>query len=216
MTLQDRAVCAVARPIRRTVTLLAALAALGLVVLALRYGGTEVTGGFDERSDAWIQAQLAPHRAMLGQVVRLASPGTVVVMSGLVGLASLALGRSRIALVAIAGPVVTGLVTTALKPAIGRTLGGELALPSGHTGGATALAVVAALLAVSLARSKVTAVGLIASAGVLAVGAVMGSALVAIRVHYTTDTLAGFCTAMSVVLGIALVVDRLADRLRSG
>lgn len=39
-------------------------------------------------------------------------------------------------------------------------------------------------------------------------------AVVAEQTHYTTDAVAGWCIATAVVLGVALTIDRIAERSR--
>ena len=74
-------------------------------------------------------------------------------------------------MLAVVGPGLTGVCTTLLKPALGRTIEGGFAFPSGHTGGATSLGLVAALLVISLLRP-----GRGGALAILAAGAVWSSA----------------------------------------
>jgi undecaprenyl-diphosphatase len=113
------------------------------------------------------------------------------------------------------GPGLTGVATTTLKPIIGRTIDGAFAFPSGHTGGATALGVVAALLVVTVLGTATGASAFLVAAGALVSGGPMALALVAYRAHYPTDTVGGFCVAVAVVLTSALVIERWPRRRRS-
>jgi membrane-associated phospholipid phosphatase len=112
---------------------------------------------------------------------------------------------------AIVGPGLTGVATTTLKPIIGRTIDGDFAYPSGHTGGATALGVVAALLLIAVLRTTTRTSALLIAAGALVSGGTMALALVADRAHYATDTLGGFCVAVAVVLTSALAIERITS-----
>ena len=109
----------------------------------VRYAGTSTAGGVDARVDAVVdplgcRAPLArPHAAALG------SPPSVVVLAFALSAMCLLLGRRRLAVLAVVGPGLTGVCTTLLKPALGRTIEGGFAFPSGHTGGATSLGLVA-------------------------------------------------------------------------
>jgi membrane-associated phospholipid phosphatase len=166
---------AVPADVRRPVAALVGVAALAFAVLALRYAGTSEAGRVDRRVDAVVDPVAGDHWRVLQQLVRLGSPTSVVLIAlGLAGVC-LALGRRRLALLAIAGPGITGVCTTLLKPALGRTISGGFAFPSGHTGGATALGLVVGLLLASLlARGR---------SGTLAIVAVLGTALLLDRVR---------------------------------
>ncbi|MDT7576524.1 MAG: hypothetical protein QOH17_2857, partial [Pseudonocardiales bacterium] len=50
----------------------------------------------------------------------------------------------------------------------------------------------------------------ILAAGAVVVGGGVGAAMIASNAHYPTDTIGGFCTAIVVVCGGALLLDRLA------
>ncbi|HZG90710.1 MAG TPA: phosphatase PAP2 family protein [Pseudonocardia sp.] len=118
-------------------------------------------------------------------------------------------------MLAIVGPGLTGLATTTLKPLIGRTFNGEFAFPSGHTGGATALGLVAALLVIRAVRAEHAAGATLVAVGTVVSGGTMALALIGGQEHYPTDTVGGFFVAVAVVLLSALTIDWSAGRLRS-
>jgi membrane-associated phospholipid phosphatase len=161
-----------------------------------------------------IQDVLANHSQELWLIVRLGGPVPIFAMAVLLASVSLATGRPRLAVLAFAGPCVTGVVTTVLQPLVGRTLEGDFALPSGHTGVATAISAVAALVVIGSVRTRLVTVAAVAIAVVFAVGTVMGIALIANGQHYPTDVVAGFCTALAIVLGLALGLDSIGPRAR--
>jgi undecaprenyl-diphosphatase len=202
------------RPLRGSARAAAAVTVLVAGLLAWRYAGESDARWLDERLQALVGAARPAGRASAA-VVLLGSEVAVVVLAVLIGGVALALGRRRVALLAIVGPGLTGLATTALKPVIGRTFGGEFAFPSGHTGGITALGVVTALLVIQVLRTATGASAAVLAAGALLPGGAMAVALTAGREHYPTDTIGGFCVAVAVVLGSALVIDRAAERWRS-
>lgn len=180
-------------------------------VLAVRYSGGSTARWLDYRG-AWLADDLVPRGA--GDLVALGSPAAVVPLAVLVALACVWLGERRLAVVAIAGPGLTGLVTTFGKPVVGRTFDGEFAYPSGHTGGATALSLVAALLLVRLLAPPPgpARAGLLVAAGALLGGGTVGAVVVVLDWHYATDAVGGFVVAVAAVLGCALQVDAVADR----
>ena len=134
--------------------LLVACAATTFAVLAARYAGTSEAGGVDTRVDAVVDPLGTAHRWLVRHVMALGSPSSVVVLAFAASAVCLVLGRRRLAVLAVVGPGVTGVCTTLLKPALGRTIGGGFAFPSGHTGGATSLGLVAALLAISVLTAR--------------------------------------------------------------
>lgn len=199
-------------PLRRPAAVAVAAAALVLTVLAVRYAGNATAGRLDVRAESVVDA-VAPHRFWALEVLTsLGNPLPVGVLAVLLSVVALVLKRRRLALLAIAGPVLTGLATSALKPLVGRLIQGGLAYPSGHTGAATALGLVAALLLVSVVRPGRTAGIAILMGGACLAGGVMAVTLIVRGWHYPTDTVGGFCTAVVVVLGSALLIERVAGR----
>ena len=96
----------------------------------------------------------------------------------------------------------------------GRTIEGDWAYPSGHTAGATSLALLAAFVLVAVLRpSPPATAALIAWIGALA-GTSMTVLLVAAEWHYATDAVGGFLVAVASVLGTALLIDALPGRRR--
>ena len=201
------------RPLRGSAGAAAAVAVLVAGVLAWRYAGESDARWLDSRLQA-VVGSAGPGRSPLDAVIVLGGEVAVVVLAVLIAGLALALGRRRIAVLAIVGPGLTGLATTALKPVIGRTFGDEYAFPSGHTGGATALGVVTALLMIQVLRTATGASAAVLAVGALLPGGTMAVALTAGREHHPTDTIGGFCVAVAVVLASALVIDRAADRWR--
>ena len=90
---------------------------------------------------------------------------------------------------------------------IGRTKLGDLAFPSGHMGAATAVALVTGLLLVSLLRVGHAAACAVVAGLTLVVAGSTSLAMTLANYHYLTDTIGGFCTAVSVVLGLALLLE---------
>jgi membrane-associated phospholipid phosphatase len=194
---------------RRPVAVAAGTAFAVFAVLAVRYAGTSAAGRVDERVDTVVDPLGEAHQWLVRHTTLLGSPPMVVLVAFLLAGACLALGRRRLALLAVAGPGITGVATTTLKPLIGRTIGESFAFPSGHTGGATSLGLVAALLVITLVRPGWKGSLLVIASGAVLAGGSVGLAMVASNAHYPTDTLGGFCTAVVVVLGLALALDRM-------
>ncbi|MFG3053277.1 phosphatase PAP2 family protein [Kitasatospora sp. NPDC048239] len=200
--------------------LIAALAALTVLVLGILYAGRSEPGPVDARILALVDGVGPPWRYVALAMDSLGEPmgATVLVAAAVTG--CLLLRGPRAAVFLVAGVGITVGATTLLKHLVGRTIhGGFLSYPSGHTAFATALALVAAMLATrrrgrdgpGLARTVGT-VPVLAAA--LVAGAAMGWAEVALGAHYPTDTLGGWCTALAVIPATAWLVDRTADAVR--
>jgi membrane-associated phospholipid phosphatase len=195
-----------------------------LIVLAAVSGsiavglGISVAGGrFPTGPDRWVQAVVSgwwPSPGGIAYAVDfVGDPGVVGVLAVVLALLCLIAGRRRTAVVALAAPVMSGVLTTAAKPLVHRTIHGDnLSYPSGHVAAAATLAAVVGLLLVDLLRAGRTS----GTAGYLAVtvgaGTVMAVDQIAIDAHYPTDTLGGLCVAITVVPLLALGADRCADR----
>jgi membrane-associated phospholipid phosphatase len=199
-------------PLRRPVAVLVAVAAVTFVGLAVRYAGTSTASGIDARVDSVVDPVGSANQWLIRHTAALGSPPSVAVLALVLSATCLLLGRRRLAVLAVVGPGLTGLCTTLLKPALGRTFDGWYAFPSGHTGGATSLGLVVALLLISLLRPGRRGALAILATGAVVVGGGVGAAMVASNLHYPTDTLGGFCTAVVVVCSCALMLDRLPAR----
>jgi membrane-associated phospholipid phosphatase len=186
-------------------------AAITLVVLAFLYAGQSVGASLDIGVRAELRALSSPWHQIALVVDWTGEPvGAALVLATLV-IVFLRKGNRRAALLAVAGPAAAVAVTTGMKPLVGRTINdGFLSFPSGHTASATAFALVATLAAGRL--------WLTATAAVLAAAA-MAWAQVLLNAHYPTDTIGGFCAALAVVPAVAVVIDKVIDRVaarRSG
>ncbi|MGH3822431.1 MAG: phosphatase PAP2 family protein [Pseudonocardiaceae bacterium] len=194
---------------------MAVIAAALTAVLAARFAGNVAASPLDRWAQTAVQ-NLLPQGGPTALLINLVGePMVAAVLVGLLAVTCLALRRRRLAVVAVAGPCLTGIATTVLKPVIGRTIhGGYLAFPSGHTAAATGLALIVVLLAVDLLRAGRLLGVLFILTGAGAAGATMAWAQVALTMHYPTDTIGGFCTAMAVLPATALLVDRFAAQRR--
>jgi undecaprenyl-diphosphatase len=94
-----------------------------------------------------------------------------------------------------------------------RTIHDSLSFPSTHTAHSAAFAMVVGLLAAALLNLKARAAAALVLGAAAASALMMGWALVAGNVHYATDTLAGFCVAVTVIPAAAWCTDLLGDRV---
>jgi membrane-associated phospholipid phosphatase len=194
--------------LRRQASAAVLVCAFILAALGVRYAGNSAPRWLDDWALTVVPTVL-PVRASLGRsVIALADPIPLAVLTIALCVACLVAGRRSLALLAAVGPLMTVLATIALKPLVDRTKDGDLAYPSGHASVATALALVAGLLLVSVVRLPPLAAAAAMVVVALPVSVGMGVAMVAANYHYATDVVGGFCAAVSVVLGLALLMDR--------
>jgi undecaprenyl-diphosphatase len=195
----------------------AVLAATVVAVLAVQYAGDHSAGRVDGHLDRAVDALPAVADGFMRAATVLGSPVVVTVAAGVLAVFCLLARRPAAAVLAVVGPGLTGLITTLGKPVVDRTIGhhDNLAFPSGHTGGATSLSLVCALLlAGALGLRARGAAVLAATSGVLA-GGLVGTGMVVRGAHYPTDVVGGFCAAVVAVLGVALLLDAAASRRRA-
>ncbi|MGA3153759.1 MAG: phosphatase PAP2 family protein [Streptosporangiaceae bacterium] len=202
---------AAARP--AAAALLAACVAVAILLGALFWHQAHA-GWLDRAVDTRLEASLGGHRVILNLLVGLGDPLPVTVIVVVLLLACAAARRWRGALLlAVAVPSAAALTELALKPLVGRLLGGGLSFPSGHATGMFALAAAIGVLLLGPPRPRRPAVlrvvlGLCAYA---AAGAV-AVALVSLHLHYFTDTVAGAAVGTAVVLATAFLLDWLCAR----
>jgi undecaprenyl-diphosphatase len=192
--------------------LVAVVVVCSLVMLAMgfRYAGESDERWLDDAAgDAardWFPSIRQPFYFVIGLVDPLPFALLIVVLAGL----CLALRRPRLGLLAVVGPVLTGVAVTVLKPMFGRTEdGGEPVYPSGHMAAATALALIAGLLIVSVVGLRPWLEATVVAATTTLVGAGMAFAMTVTGYHYLTDAIGGFCLGVAVVLACASAVGRL-------
>lgn len=192
----------------------AALAALVVVVLGVRYADGSRPGLVDARIGAAVYGVGPPWRHVALTLDFLGEPGGSVMLVLAVVTGCLLLRKPRAAVLAVVGAVMAVGTTTLLKHLVGRTIHGDgnLSYPSGHTAFFTTLALVVALLATGRPGLDRTAGTSLVLAAALVAGAAMGWAEVALGAHYPTDVLGGWCTALAVTPATAWLVDRMADR----
>ncbi|MFI2432615.1 phosphatase PAP2 family protein [Streptomyces sp. NPDC018693] len=201
------------RPLRGWLGLIAALAALVVVGLGVRFAGGSEPAAVDARISAAVGGVGAPWRNTALATDFLGEPLGAATLVGAAVTGCLLLRRPRAAVFVVVGAAVAVGTTTLLKPLMGRTIHGDgnLSYPSGHTAFLTAFALVVALLATGrLGLGRTAGTVLVTGAGLVA-GAAMGWAQVALGAHYPTDVIGGWCTALAVVPATAWVVDRMAE-----
>lgn len=190
----------------RAVSMLVALTAVVVVLGALTFHQSRA-GSLDRAVDAAVMARYGSHVAA---AVWLAAPGAgfpAALCTAVIALACLAAGRTNGAVLTVGAVCLSvGAVEWVLKPLVGRTYDGFLAFPSGHTTAVFALAAsVGVLVRPSRTHGGWWSWTAVAAAVVLA--CVVASAVIALRWHYFTDTVAGAAVGIGTATGLALVLD---------
>jgi membrane-associated phospholipid phosphatase len=200
---------------RRAAAVVIAVCVAVVAALAIRYAGHTQAGPFDASVDRWFQSQLGLTSPVLTALTWLGDP---VPVTSIVILIALGCARARwwrgVALAVLAVPAASGLTEGILKPLIGRTIDGQLSLPSGHTTAVFSMATLGAVLLANgpgQASSRRTRRLLTLAAYGLATAVAV--AMVAQGFHYFTDTIAGVGVGVGTVLLAAFLIDAVAGRL---
>lgn len=179
-------------------------------------GGILVTGqthadSFDNAVDSPIIARFGGHTGLL---LLLAAPGTrlpAFAATAVVALGCLLARRLNGAvLAALSVPLATSLDDYVLKPLVNRRYLGGLVYPSGHTAAVVTLAATLTVLLLPVVGSGSGSLRWLALLVIVlawADSAVVAVAVMALRWHYFTDTVAGAALAIGVVSGLTLVLD---------
>jgi membrane-associated phospholipid phosphatase len=192
---------------------LAACCAVLVAVLGVLFAHQARADGFDRAIDSRVISWLGGHHGLL---LWLAAPGSLIpaaVLCAAIVAACLLAGRLNGALLAAAAvPVAVGLDEALLKPLVDRTYLGSLVYPSGHTTAVFTLAATLTVLLVPPRPVKATAVKgaaprALIPAAACALGLVVATALIGLRWHYFTDTVAGAAVAIGTVCALALLLD---------
>lgn len=202
----------VPKRLRGFVALLAVVSAVVVAVLGVVHHASSRPDGPDQAVTVALRSVWQPGPLAYG-VDGLVALVPILLTVGVLAAASLVTGQRRLAVVALLAPFCVAAATTVVKPLVDRTINGaNLSFPSGHAGYASSIGVVLGLLLVGFVRP--TRVGWGAALLLvppLVTGSVMAVDQVVIDAHYPSDTLGGFCTALAVVLTLALALDRVLD-----
>jgi membrane-associated phospholipid phosphatase len=199
---------------RRPAAVIAACSLAVTVVLGVLTAHSSRPDALDGTVDSWVQRTFGVHHGTMLLLEDVGKPAEVVVLTLVIVLACLATRRvNGAALTAVSVAVSVVLTEFVLKPVVGRTLGGYLVYPSGHTGFAFTLATVIVVLMLNPPRRQLrrTVKGVVA-AGVALIGSAVAVAMIGLHAHYFTDTVGGAALAIGVVLTTTFLLD--TERLR--
>ena len=201
---------------RRPAALIAAGCLVVTLVLGVLTAHSSRPGQLDATVGSWIQRTFGVHHGIMLLLEDVGKPAEVAVLTLVVALVCLAARRVNGAVLAAVSVVVFALLTEyVVKPAVGRTLGGNLVYPSGHTGAAVTLATVIVVLLLNPSRREFRrSVKVAVVAGVALVGSAVAVAMIALHAHYFTDTIGGAALAIGVVLTTTFLLDTESVRRR--
>jgi membrane-associated phospholipid phosphatase len=193
---------------------LLACCAILVAVLGVLFAHRDRADWFDHAVDSPIITWFGGHP---GLAVRLAAPGSpipAVALSAAIAVTCLLTGQLNGAvLAALALPAAVGLNEGLLKPLVHRTYLGNVVYPSGHTSAVFALAAtVGVLVVISPRPAKKGALSAAIAAAACVLGGVVAIAVIGLRWHYFTDTVAGAAVGVGTVCGLALILDLPAVR----
>ena len=185
--------------------------AVVVAVLGVLFAGQSRPDRFDAAVDGWFRSVIGTHPAPLNVLISFGDAPLVTVLTAALVIAAMVARRWRGAvLAAVAVPAAVALTELALKPLIGRTMGGGLSYPSGHTANVFAMATVAAILFAAPARPRIPAFARrLLLLGAFLFAAAVAVAVVGLRFHYFTDTIGGAAVGTGTVILTALVLTAL-------
>jgi undecaprenyl-diphosphatase len=189
---------------------LLACCAILVAVLGVLFAHQASADRLDDAVDSQVIAWLGGHRSLL---LWLAAPGSLIptgVLCVAIIAACLLAGRLNGAVLAAAAvPAAVGLVEVVLKPLVDRTYLGNAVYPSGHTTAVVTLAATVTVLLLNPPRpARAAALLVLIPVAACALGLVVAVAVIGLRWHYFTDTVAGAAVAIGTVCGLALLLDR--------
>jgi len=188
---------------------LLACCAIFVAVLGVLFAHQVKADWFDHAVDSPIITWFGGHPSLAG---RLAAPGSPIpagVLSAAIVVTCLLTGRLNGAMLAAAAvPAAVGLNDGLLKPVVHRTYLGNVVCPSGHTTAMFALAATVTVLLLILPQpGKAGALRVLIPAAACVLGGVVAIAVIGLRWHYFTDTVAGAAVGIGTVCGLALILD---------
>ncbi|MCG8919335.1 phosphatidic acid phosphatase [Actinokineospora sp. PR83] len=212
------------RPLRGPAAAVAAVCFAAVLALGLPVAGQADAGAADAAVTGAVDRVFAGVPGVLEPLSYSTHPAAMVGLMVVLVVIALRLRRPRVALLAVAGPVLTAAVNTwVLKPLFDRTHDDYLAYPSGHTGTLVSiLAVITLVGAGSAPAGTRLRTALLSGAAGLVLTAVAASAIVGLAYHYPSDTVGALFWAVGAVVVVAAGIDRLpvppgsADRRPDG
>jgi undecaprenyl-diphosphatase len=196
---------------RRWAGALLACCAILVAVLGVLVAHTAKPIWLDQAIDSRIIAWFVGHPGLAAPLAAVGTPVPAAMLSAVIAIPCLITGRlNGAALAAAALPASVGLNEALLKPLVHRSyyfLDGD-AYPSGHTAAMFALAAtVTVLLLVPPQAAGPRALRILIPAAACLLGGTVAVAVIGLRWHYFTDTIAGAAVGIGTVCALALILD---------
>ena len=188
---------------------LLACCAILIAVLGVLFAHQTTADRLDRAVDSPVISWFSGH---LGLLPWLAAPGSYLpaaALSAVIVAACLIGGRVNGAILgAAAVPVAVALNDGVVKHLVHRTYLGTMTYPSGHTSAVFALVATATVLLLVPPRpTRGAGLRVLIPAAACVAGGVVAVAVIGLRWHYFTDTVAGAALGIGTVCGLALVLD---------
>jgi membrane-associated phospholipid phosphatase len=180
-----------------------------ITVLGVLFAHQAKPDRLDHAIDSPVITWLGGHQGLAAWLAVPGSPIPAVALTGAIVVACLLTGRLNGAvLAATAVPAVVGLNDGLFKPLVHRTYLGVLTYPSGHTATMFALAATVAVLLLNPPQpTRAPTLRMLLAGAACVPGGVVAIAVIGLRWHYFTDTVAGAAVGIGTVCGLALLLD---------
>ncbi len=191
--------------------------AILVAVLGVLFAHQAEADQFDHAVDSPVITWFGGHQPLAAWLAFPGTPIPAVVLSAAIVIGCLLTGRLAGAVLAAAAvPVAVGLNEALLKPLVHRTYLGQVTYPSGHTATMFALAATVTVLLAAPRTATARPLRILVIATAYLLGVVVAVAVIGLRWHYFTDTVAGAAVGIGTVCGLALALDLPAVRRRLG
>jgi membrane-associated phospholipid phosphatase len=194
---------------RRRAAITAACCAIVVAVLAAFAVNRSQGNAVDRPVDSWLRQHLGSHLHLLSDISYLGGGQATAVLTVILIAACLVARRLNAAVLTLVSvAVAAGLTEYVLKPLVHETIRGSLTYPSGHTSSLFTLIAVIGVLLVDTPRQRPRpAARLLLMAGLVIIGCLVAVAVIGLRYHYFTDTIAGAAWGTCVALTATFLVD---------
>jgi membrane-associated phospholipid phosphatase len=195
--------------VRRRAGITAACCAIVIAVLSVIASNRSHGNALDRPVDSWLRDNLGSHSSVLNHITYLGGGQMALLLGAVLVLACLLTRRVNGAIMVMVSVVVAAVLTEKLlKPLVHETINGFLTFPSGHTSSVFTLTVAVGVLILSPPRQRPRPwLRTLLMVCLLIISCAVALAMVAMQLHYFTDTIAGAALGTGVVLATSFLLD---------